>query len=49
MLKSSLRGTVGPSLRAESAGGLESSIDHEEECYYSRVFESRYQSQNHKI
>jgi hypothetical protein len=26
-----------------------SEIDHDQECYYSRIFESKYQSQNHKI
>jgi hypothetical protein len=24
-------------------------IDHDQECYYSRIFESKYQSQNHRI
>jgi hypothetical protein len=34
----------------EEAGQLEGSvIDHDQECYYSRIFESKYQSQNHKI
>ncbi len=26
-----------------------SAIDHDQECYYSKIMESKYQTQNHKI
>jgi hypothetical protein len=44
-----LQGSLSPYLKAEEPEHPDSYIDDHESCYYSRLFESKLQSQNHPI